>query len=336
MKITFTPLFILYSCFKLSASPIHPDTLKLSSTTNYSDIANISVPVNYTAYCIKLTATIIPQYSIKLSAQINNSAFQMDSLISSAAGVQIKRDSLKQQIKRNYQVNLARLLGLNDLDSLKQELKLAASDTIKALIYTRIAAIYLNYDTISSKKKQLIYQNKAITYTLLAIQKYAADNDSTALRKCFDNLAKVYYAQKKYSQAKWFILQSNTLSRARNDIPNIISSLLTLSLVKRDIKDYSLAMGDLNEALQLSITNHSPKAELDVLKNYASLYHQLKNYPKEAAVLKKLDSLDKSILKNEKAQFIAKLAIQDTRKKKKPGSVQNKKKVNSSNLPKIY
>ena len=260
----------------------------------------------------------------------------MDSLISSAAGVQIKRDSLKQQIKRNYQVNLARLLGLNDLDSLKQELKLAASDTIKALIYTRIAAIYLNYDTISSKKKQLIYQNKAITYTLLAIQKYAADNDSTALRKCFDNLAKVYYAQKKYSQAKWFILQSNTLSRARNDIPNIISSLLTLSLVKRDIKDYSLAMGDLNEALQLSITNHSPKAELDVLKNYASLYHQLKNYPKEAAVLKKLDSLDKSILKNEKAQFIAKLAIQDTRKKKKPGSVQNKKKVNSSNLPKIY
>ncbi|HEY5326682.1 MAG TPA: hypothetical protein VIJ27_06760 [Mucilaginibacter sp.] len=281
-------------------------------------MANISVPVNYTAYCIKLTATIIPQYSIKLSAQINNS------------------DSLKQQIKRNYQVNLARLLGLNDLDSLKQELKLAASDTIKALIYTRIAAIYLNYDTISSKKKQLIYQNKAISYTLLAIQKYAADNDSTALRKCFDNLAKVYYAQKKYSQAKWFILQSNTLSRARNDIPNIISSLLTLSLVKRDIKDYSLAMGDLNEALQLSITNHSPKAELEVLKNYASLYHQLKNYPKEAAVLKKLDSLDKNILKNEKAQFIAKLAIQDTRKKKKPGSVQNKKKVNSSNLSKIY
>jgi len=318
MKITFTPLFILYSCFKLSAFPSHPDTLKLSSTTNYSDMANISVPVNYTAYCIKLTATIIPQYSIKLSAQINNS------------------DSLKQQIKRNYQVNLARLLGLNDLDSLKQELKLAASDTIKALIYTRIAAIYLNYDTISSKKKQLIYQNKAISYTLLAIQKYAADNDSTALRKCFDNLAKVYYAQKKYSQAKWFILQSNTLSRARNDIPNIISSLLTLSLVKRDIKDYSLAMGDLNEALQLSITNHSPKAELEVLKNYASLYHQLKNYPKEAAVLKKLDSLDKNILKNEKAQFIAKLAIQDTRKKKKPGSVQNKKKVNSSNLSKIY
>ena len=325
---------------------------------------NISVPVNYTAYCIKLTTAIIPLYSIKLSAQINNSeslklpasvegenlpvpdgfvhlkpltsAFQLDSLISSVAGVEIKRDSLKQQIKRNYQVNLARLLGLNDLDSLKQELKLAASDTIKALIYNRIATIYLNYDTISSKKKQLVYQNKAITYTLLAIQKYAADNDSTALRKCFDNLAKVYYAQKKYSQAKWFILQSNTLSRARNDIPNIISSLLTLSLVKRDIKDYSLAMGDLNEALQLSKTNHSPKAELEVLKNYASLYHQLKNYPKEAAVLKKLDSLDKSILKNEKAQFIAKLAIQDTRKKKKPGSVQNKKKVNSSNLPKIY
>jgi tetratricopeptide (TPR) repeat protein len=148
----------------------------------------------------------------------------------------------------------------------------------------------------------------------------------------FDNLAKVYYSQKKFTQAKWFILQSNTLSRAKADTSNIISSLLTLSTIKSDIKDYNLALRDLNEALQLSINIHSPKTESQVLKNYAMLYHRLKDFPKEAQVLKKRDSLEERMRKTEEAQLAAQNALQ----KKKLDSLQSKKKVYSSNIRKLY
>jgi tetratricopeptide (TPR) repeat protein len=243
---------------------------------------------------------------------------------------QNRQAELRRVILRNEQIKLAGVLKINNLDSLKQQLKVSASDTVKALIYTRIALKYLDYDTISNNQKRLYYQNQAINYTLQAIRQYSIYNDSTALRISFDHLAKVYASQQKYSQAKWFILQSNTLSRAKNDTPNIISSLLTLATIKSDINDNDLAMRDLDEALQLSITTRSPKTETEILKNYALLYSKLQNYPKEAMVLKKRDSLLDSIRKSDEAQ-LAKAAL-----RAKTDSLQNKKKVFSSNIRKLY
>src|SRR6187402_2543586 len=141
------------------------------------------------------------------------------------------------------------------LDSLKQIVKITESDSLKAGVYAQIAAQYLKYDTISSKKAKANYQNEAVNYTMLALHGYSKYNDTLGMRTCFNNLAKVYRSQRKFSQAKWFILQSNTISRTLNDSPNIITSLLELANIKMDIKDYSLAMRDLNEALQLT-TKH--------------------------------------------------------------------------------
>jgi hypothetical protein len=238
-----------------------------------------------------------------------SSLIQLDSLRQTIIAEQDRQDRLKKLILQNEQIKIAALIKINNLASLKKELKVTTSDTLKALLDTRIALKYLDYDTISNTEKQKHYQNWAINYTLLAIHQYASYNDSTGLRDAYANLAKVYYSQKKYSEAKWFILQSNTLSRAKNDIPNIISSLLALASIKSDIKDYNLAKGDLDEALQLSITNHTPKTELEVLKNYAFLYNTLQNYAKEAIILKKRDTLLDSIRKSDEAQ-LAKAAAQ--------------------------
>ena len=92
--------------------------------------------------------------------------------------------------------------------------------------------------------------------------------------------------------------------------------------------DYNLAMGDLDEALQLSITSHTPKTELEVLKNYAQLYNILENYPKEAMVLKMRDALLDSMRKADEAQ-IAKAAAE-----KKKLDLLNKKKLLAANLKK--
>jgi tetratricopeptide (TPR) repeat protein len=365
MKKKFTLIIVLFFFLRLSVFAINADTVKLLATPSHADSSALTVPLNYATFSVKLTAAPIRQYSVKLSAQINNSGsiklpvfivaadstniaantdqtdnnlrrltsmMQLDSLRATLVEAQNQRDSVTLQIKRNVEANIARLLKVSDPDSLRMELKRPLSDTVKGVLYTHLAGYYLHYDTIANKKKQLAYQNEALTYTLLAIQQYAAYDDSTALRLSFDNLAKVYYSQKKFTQAKWFILQSNTLSRAKADTSNIISSLLTLSTIKSDIKDYNLALRDLNEALQLSINIHSPKTESQVLKNYALLYHRLKDFPKEAMVLKKRDSLEDKMRKTEEAQ----LAAQNVLQKKKLDSLQNKKKVYSSNIRKLY
>jgi len=355
MKKGFTLSLILFFCFRLTVSgmyagithlPAHPDTpstknqqdsAKIQALLQQHDHTNFSINANRTIRLITdllITDETVLSLPVVVTENLRQitSALQLDSLKASLLEAINQREGLKKQLKLNEQARIEHLIKSNDPDSLKMELKHTGNDTLKALLYTKLASLYASYDTLSSKKKQLAYQNEDINYTILAIQQYAIYNDSTALRQCFDNLAKVYYAQKKYSQAKWFILQSNTLSRAKNDIPNIISSLINLSSVKIEIKDYTLAMDDLNEALQLSLKNHSTKAELEVLKNYAMLYHRLNNYPKETAVLKKRDSLEESIRKEE----LARLAAQNALQKKKLDSLQNKKKVYSVNMRKLY
>ena len=216
----------------------------------------------------------------------------------------------------------------NRVDSLKQELSQTPNDSLKAGIYAQLAAQYLNYDTISNKKTKLFYQNEALNYTMQALHCYSKYDDTTGLRLSFNNLSKIYRSQRKFSQAKWFILQSNTLSRIKNDVPNVIASLTELAGIKMEIKDYSLAMGDLNEALKLAVAHHYSRAESAIQESYALLYSHLKDYTKEAIAMKRHNFIDDSISKAQQAQLIAKLNAQD--------SVQGKKKLSTVSYKRAY
>jgi tetratricopeptide (TPR) repeat protein len=238
----------------------------------------------------------------------------------------LKADSLNLQEEQKTR--------LSTTDSLKQELNIIVDDSLKAPIYTQIAFEYSKYDTIGNKKQRHVYQNLAISNTMFAIHYYSRYDDTTGLRVSFDMLAKVYHAQHKYTQAKWFILQSNTLSRAKNDNPNIIASLIELSSIKSDIKDYNLAIRDLNEALAISSKNHYSKQESQVQLHYALLYNVMKNYTKATIALKRHNAIDDSIKKDEEARMMAKVNMKDSLQfmKKKLYTINNKKsyKINSS------
>jgi len=356
MRKVFTLIFLL-AALKLSAVAVHADTSKTAGSNHSADSAKEVVvksdsgvlkkapaqtdSLNLTASLPAVTAGRAnndmpgaPPYNNVPAPEDNlrriTSIIQLDSLKATLVQEQIRQEQLRKLVLKNEQLKIAELLRINNLDSLKQELTLTESDTLKAVLNTRIALKYLNYDTVTNKDKRYEYQNLAINYTLQAIRQYSIYNDSIGLRVCYDNLAKVYHDQQKFPQAKWFILQSNTLSRAKNDTPNIITSLLTLATIKSDIKDYTLAMGDLNEALQLSITTHAPRTEVEVLKNYAQLYNLLQNYPKETEVLKKRDSLLDSLRRSDEA-LLAKIAMQ----KKRQELVQAKKKLYTINLRKL-
>ena len=62
---------------------------------------------------------------------------------------------------------------------------------------------------------------------------------------CYLQLGKIYLQAKKYTEAKWFFIQSLMVSNQLNLNEQKIGSLLLLAKVKSLIKDYSLALSDL-------------------------------------------------------------------------------------------
>ncbi|MFD0764682.1 hypothetical protein ACFQZI_07435 [Mucilaginibacter lutimaris] len=194
----------------------------------------------------------------------------------------------------------------NNIDSLKQKLQLTTNDTLKGAIYRQIATEYLQFDKQPNRNLKAYYQSEAIHWTLLALHNYSYYEDTTGIRASFDDLARVYIAQRKFSQAKWFTLQSNKISREVKDVPNIISSLVKLSAIKMELKEYKMAMRDLDEALRWSTSNNMPASEALVQQNYAYLYNRLKDYDKGNAAEKRATELTaKAALEADKPVIIS-------------------------------
>ena len=68
----------------------------------------------------------------------------------------------------------------------------------------------------------------------------------------FTDLAHLYILQHRFSEAKWFLLQSNLISRERNDDKHTIANLLDLAGIKASIGELALARIDLKEAHDLA------------------------------------------------------------------------------------
>ena|ERR1700761_5907156 len=70
----------------------------------------------------------------------------------------------------------------------------------------------------------------------------------------FSDLATLYLLQNRFSEAKWYLLQSNEISRQQNDDKHTISNLLILADIKLAIGELALAKLDLQEAHDLANT----------------------------------------------------------------------------------
>lgn len=78
----------------------------------------------------------------------------------------------------------------------------------------------------------------------------------------FSDLAQVYIQMHRLSEAKWYLLQSNNLSRQQNDDKHTIANLMDLAMVKTDIGDPVSARADLVEAHDLAnVRGMKEKAE---------------------------------------------------------------------------
>ncbi|MCY7292223.1 MAG: hypothetical protein LH615_08580 [Ferruginibacter sp.] len=96
---------------------------------------------------------------------------------------------------------------------------------------------------------------------------------------CYLQLGKIYLQAKRYTEAKWFFIQSLTLSNQLNLKAQKIESLLMLAKVKNIIKDYSLALADLkmvNNLLQSGYSIYQDDYKLQLKQSYSYLGKTLK------------------------------------------------------------
>ena len=170
-----------------------------------------------------------------------------------------------------------------NIDSLQRAQEEMQQLCAKADAYTNTADSLIQYKQQKTRLISIADAVKASDYVLKAIQINKKYNDTTAVRNNFDRLGETYIMQNKFSQAKWYILQSNHISRGTRDVRHIILGLMELADVKMAIKDYTLAKKDLDEAIVLTKYSHNVPAQIEVERKLAVLYDKSGNL-KEAKV----------------------------------------------------
>lgn len=136
-----------------------------------------------------------------------------------------------------------------------------------------LGAAYLKIALI---KKQMGKPKLAEYYIVYkALPYFSSADDFKGRIRSFDFLARMYRDQKKYSQAKWFYLQSKTQSAAIQDTASTVTSLLNLTVLKTLTGELLLAHQDLMEAEVLSKKGNCPELTTAFRSRYRTLFKKL-------------------------------------------------------------
>lgn len=82
----------------------------------------------------------------------------------------------------------------------------------------------------------------------------------------FSQLAELFMKQNRFSEAKWYLLQSTKISREQNDDKHTIANLMDLAMVKANLGDLQQSQQDLDEARQIATTRNWPSDVADIEK----------------------------------------------------------------------
>ncbi|GAB2690728.1 hypothetical protein GCM10027037_12390 [Mucilaginibacter koreensis] len=165
-----------------------------------------------------------------------------------------------------------------DIDSLKQQLQYNLTDSAKAELYLKMAQAYLDQKAPNRVFKARNSEN-AVNYTMLALHLYSKMEDTTGLRKSYASLGKAYHAGRKFTQAKWFMVQSTMIAKGQKDVPTMVANLVELATIKMESGDYVTAKKDLNYAKKLSTTYNVEGYQEDILQGLAIAENGIKSLP---------------------------------------------------------
>lgn len=130
-----------------------------------------------------------------------------------------------------------------------------------ALIYN---TSFDHFNTDLGRSRYSIYAEETFIMKKL---KYSSRYGQVAMRIEFDHLANFYFNQNRFSEAKWYLLRSNAISRQQKNYAQIIGSLLVLAEIKSDLGDYKQADEDLSEARSIAVL-HNLLPDLQMVEQY--------------------------------------------------------------------
>lgn len=137
-----------------------------------------------------------------------------------------------------------------------------------------LAETYLNLANLWTSEGKYMEAEAMILKKALPLYYYRL-HDKIGTMKCYDQLAETYQQQKRFSEAKWFNIQSNMVARKINNPSGIVYSLINLAHVKMAIGDYQLALRDIREAEQLSVKHKYNYKLIEIKSDLAELYTKL-------------------------------------------------------------
>ncbi|MDP3468040.1 MAG: tetratricopeptide repeat protein [Daejeonella sp.] len=139
-----------------------------------------------------------------------------------------------------------------------------------------IAEAYMDQAEILTSQRNYSEAETLVLRKALPLYYYGLKDKAGTIR-CYDQLADNYHRQKKFTEAKWFYIQSNMLARKINSPSGIVNSLINLAHVKMSIGDYQLALLDYKEAEQLSVKNKFTNKLIEIKSDLADVYSKLGN-----------------------------------------------------------
>jgi hypothetical protein len=191
-----------------------------------------------------------------------------------------------------------------NIDSLQKRNELMQSACAQADDYINKADSLIQYNQPKTKVINNTDATLAGNYVLKAIQISKKYDDTVATRNNFDRLGRAYVMQNKFTEAKWYFLQSNCISRDRHDVTHIINGLLELAEVKSFIKDYALAQKDLQEAIVLSKYSYNMPLQIEVERKLAALYDRAGKLKEAKAMVQHYTLLAENLKKAKAQQLI--------------------------------
>ncbi|MEJ7693811.1 tetratricopeptide repeat protein [Daejeonella sp.] len=201
----------------------------------------------------------------------------------------------KQAVVKNY-FSLARIYKYKkDFNEAVKYNELIVAESLASRNNRDLGEAYLNLASIWTaqrkyKDAEAIIMNKALPLFAYKL------HDKIGSMRSYDQLAEIFQLQKRFSEAKWFYIQSNMVARKMNNSSGIVNSLVSLGHVKMSIGDHKLALSDFREAEALSISNKYRFKLVEIKNDLSKVYAALGNKTAASSALSEFTVLKNAIL----------------------------------------
>lgn len=162
----------------------------------------------------------------------------------------------------------------------------------------RTAATALAYlDLAENKLTQSKYSESEYCILKKALPMFRRTGNKEGRMKSFQNLAELYFRQRRLSEAKWFYIQANIMAEKLNDKEARISNLIKLAEVKNASGEHELALGDFKKAEELARQSNYLVQLVRIKGDMGEVYHQMGNYNAAGTALDEYSRLRSNLLK---------------------------------------